>query len=84
MTGFWATAPGVLGWRRAQARAALQRAQADAATPEVLAEAVGWLQDCFDDVPEHLHPVDVVRAVWRHWDAGDTPDVWADFVRCVG
>jgi hypothetical protein len=61
----------------------LQRAQAEAATPEVLAEALGWLQDCFDDVPEHLHPVDVVRAVWRHWDAGDAGDVWAAFVSAV-
>lgn len=69
-------------------RCARQAAQARLASPAVLAEALGWLQDCFEDCPDpdELFPLDLVQAVERHWDAGAGvvgAGVWADFVRCV-
>jgi len=85
MTAYWGGARQVVEARGV--RCARQLAQANRATPEVLAEARAWALDSFGDCPAELFPLDLVQAVERHWDAGAGvvgAAVWADFVRCVG
>jgi hypothetical protein len=38
-------------------------------------EAIGWIEDCFDDVPENLTDLEIQKAVHRHYSGG-----WYQFV----
>ena len=37
---------------------------------EILEIAKGWLEDCFDDMPEDLSPVEIWLAIQRHYEGG--------------
>ena len=48
-------------------------------SPIALAEARGWITDCWDDVdPDEMDDDTVVDAVRRHYDGG-----WAQFLRDI-
>jgi len=54
--------------------------QTESTTPELIAEARGWLLDCFpydEDEIEDCSDREIVRAVNRYREGG-----WADFVAC--
>jgi hypothetical protein len=52
------------------------------ASAEMMAEARGWLEDCFDDLPGDLSDAEVVKGVNRHYDGGwaGFARTWADFI----
>ena len=37
---------------------------------EILEEAEGWLEDCFEDMPENLSPREIWSAIQRHYEGG--------------
>ena len=37
---------------------------------EVLEIAEGWLEDCFEDMPENLSPKEIWSAIQRHYEGG--------------
>ena len=37
---------------------------------EILEIAEGWLEDCFDDMPEDLSPREIWSAIQRHYEGG--------------
>lgn len=43
-----------------------------------MAEALGWLEDCFEDLPADLTPAEVRAGVDRHFEGG-----WLAFVEAV-
>lgn len=43
---------------------------------ELITEALGWLEDCFEDIPEGLTNDQIVRGIERHYDGG-----WMAFVK---
>jgi hypothetical protein len=45
------------------------------ASPEAINAAVGWLEDCFEDLPADLTKAEIVAGVDRHFDGG-----WWTFV----
>jgi hypothetical protein len=43
-----------------------------------IAEALSWLEDCFEDLPADLTEAEIVAGVKRHFDGG-----WLAFVEAV-
>ena len=37
---------------------------------EILEIAEGWLEDCFEDMPEDLSPREIWSAIQRHYEGG--------------